>query len=73
MKTKLFWTTLVLFEMHSLKTRAQITYAIYLGKSNLKTGSEFGNKNSFAKKKNKHREENKPPQAKKCFGFCEAF
>ena len=36
----------------------------------LLAGSEFGNKNSFAKK-NELREENNPPQAKKCFGFCE--
>ena len=36
------------------------------------TGSEFGNKNSFAKK-NERREENNSPQAKQCFGFCKAF
>ena len=26
-----------------------------------------------SQKKNEHREENNPPQAKKCFGFYEAF
>ena len=36
------------------------------------SGSEFGNKNSFAKKF-ECSEENSPPQAKKFWGFCEAF